>query len=176
MMASAVKAIAATILSVGLAATPALAQGKGSRQTREFVQAAVESDTFEIMEAYTALAQSSDPKVKDFARQMIHDHGETSQKLSEAAMGTGLKPPPMAVGASQSPFLAALQSARGHDFDKTYWQQQALAHRSALITTQHYAERGDNTAIRDAATAAIPMIQRHLAMAEQMTRTLESGS
>lgn len=175
-MTSAVKAIAAAILAVGLAATPAVAQDTGSRQTREFVQAAVESDTFEIMEAYTALAQSSDPKVTEFARQMIHDHGETSRKLGEAATSAGLKPPPMAVGASQSPFLAALQSARGREFDKAYWQQQALAHRSALTVIQQYAETGDNPPLRGMASATVPVIRRHLAMADQMAKTFGSGS
>jgi putative membrane protein len=176
MMACAMKPIAAAMLAFGLAATPAVAQETGSRQTREFVQAAVDSDTFEIMEAYTALAQSSDPKVTDFARQMIHDHSETSRKVREAATSAGLKPPPMAVGASQSPFLAALQSAQGREFDKIYWHQQALAHRSALTTIQEYAETGDNPPLREIASATVPIIRRHLAMAEQMAKTLENGS
>jgi putative membrane protein len=175
-MVSAMKPIAIVILAAGLAVAPASAQEAGSRQTREFVQAAGESDTFEMMEAYTALAQSADPKVTAFAREMIHDHGESSRKLSEAATAAGLKPPPVAVGASQSPFLAALQSARGREFDETYWQQQALAHRSALTTTEQYAAGGDSPAIRAAASASLPMIRRHLALAEQMARSFEGGS
>lgn len=170
-MASAIKPIAIAILAAGLVVSPAAAQQAGSRQTREFIEAAGESDTFEIMEAYTALAQSSDAKVTTFARQMIRDHGESRRKLREAASGGGLKPPPMAVGAGQSPFLAALQSARGREFDKTYWQQQALAHRSALITTQRYSGQGDNPSIRAVASASLAMIRRHLAMAEQMAGT-----
>jgi len=167
-MASTIKPIVIAILTAGFVVSPAVAQQAGSRQTREFIQAAGESDTFEIMEAYTALAQSSDAKVTTFARQMIRDHGETSRKLREAASSGGLEPPTLAVGAGQSPFLAALQSARGREFDKTYWQQQALAHRSALITTQHYADQGDNPSIRAVANASIAMIRRHLAMADQM--------
>ncbi|UAK25565.1 DUF4142 domain-containing protein [Sphingomonas nostoxanthinifaciens] len=170
------KSFAIALLVTALASTSATAQEAGSRQTREYVQAAGESDTFEIMEAQTALAQSSDPKVTAFGRDMIHDHGETSRKLSEAAEGAGLKPPPIAVGAGQSPFLAALQSARGREFDKTYWRQQALAHHSALTTAQQYADHGDSPAIREAANASIPMIRRHLAMAEHMVQSVESGS
>jgi putative membrane protein len=175
-MTSAMKPIATVILAVGLAATPAAAQEAGSPQAREFVQTAGESDAFEIMEAYTALAQSSDAKVTAFARQMIHDHGESSQRLRQAATSAGLTPPPMAVGASQSPFLAVLQSARGREFDKTYWQQQVLAHRSALTMIQHYAETGDAPPLREMASATVPVIRRHLAMAEQMAKTFESGS
>ena len=161
--------VAAALLASVVAATPAAAQAAGSRQTREFIQAAGESDTFEVMEAYTALAESHDPQVLAFARAMIRDHGQTSQALEEAAARAGIEPPPKAVGAGQSPFLAALQSLRGREFDQGYWRQQALAHRSALTEQQRYAADGDTPAIRQAARAAVPIIQAHLAMAERMS-------
>ena len=166
----------AGLLLAGAAISPAAAQEAASRQTREFVQAAGESDTFEIMEARTALAESKDPQVLAFAQQMIRDHSRTSQALAEATTRTGLKPRPMAVSASQAPFLASLQSLRGRDFDRAYWRQQALAHRSALAEEQHYAAAGDAPAIRQAAAAAVPIIRAHLAMAEQMNAKLDSGS
>jgi putative membrane protein len=156
------------MLLAGLAIVPATAQPPGSRQTREFIQAAGESDTFEMMEARTALGQSSDPQVIAFAQQMIRDHGETTQRLEQATALAGLPPPPMSVGASQSPFLASLQSLRGPDFDRAYWQQQALAHRSTLVVEQAYATSGDDPAIRSVAAAAIRIISSHLAVAEQM--------
>lgn len=155
-------------LLAGLAPIPAVAD-PGSQQTREFVQAAAESDTFEMMESHTALVQSKDPGVVAFAKQMIRDHGESRSKLTQAAQRAGLKPPVMAVGASQSPLLAALQSARGPAFDKLYWEQQALAHRATLVTEQGYAAFGDVPAMRLMASAMIPMIRSHLAMAEKMT-------
>ena len=157
------------LLAGALLGSVAMAQDPGSRQTREFVQAAGESDTFEIMEATSALAESKDPQVLSFARQMIRDHGQTSQALRDATARAGLKPPPMQVGAAQAPFLAALQSERGRDFDRVYWRQQALAHRSALVMQQGYAATGDTPVIRQTATAAVPIIRSHLAMAEQMS-------
>lgn len=156
------------ILAVGALAAPVAAQPPGARQTRDYIQAAGESDTFEMMEAYSALAESRDPQVIAFARAMIHDHSVTGRILREATARAGLAPPPMVVGASQSPFLASLQSARGHDFDKIYWRQQALAHRSALTLTQQYATSGDVAAVRQAAAAAVPIIAKHLAMAGRM--------
>ena len=164
--------LAAALLAGAVIASAASAQEPGSRQTREFVQAAGESDTFEIMEAQTALAQTSDPQVLAFARQMIRDHSETSRALQEATARAGLKPPPMAVGANQAPFLAALQSMRGPDFDQTFWRQQAMAHRAALTVEQGYATSGDTPAIRQAAAAAVPTIQSHLTMADQMIAKL----
>ncbi len=164
MMKSAIALLAGAAL-----ASAAAAQDPGSRQTREFVQKAGESDTFEIMESQSALAESRDPQVRAFAQAMIRDHTGTSQALRDATGRAGLKPPPMQVGAAQAPMLAALQSARGRDFDRTYWKQQALSHRSALTVAQQYAATGDTPAIRQTAAATVPLIQSHLEMAEQMS-------
>lgn len=162
------------VLSVALLMTatptfPIAAPIPGSSETRNFVQAAAESDAFEIMEARSALAQSKDPQVLAFAQAMIRDHGETSRMLQAATKQAGLEPPPMGVGAGQSPFLAALQSQSGPEFDRTYWKHQMLAHRSALTVEQQYAANGDTPAVRQAAAAAVPVIQSHLAMAERMS-------
>jgi len=173
---STVRRMAMGLSMMGALAAPAGAQAPGSRQTRDYVQSAGESDTFEKMEAYSALAESRDPQVIAFARAMIRDHGKTSDGLRDATARAGLEPPPMAVGAGQSPFLASLQSAQGHEFDKTYWQQQVLGHRTALTVTQQYAASGDVAAIRQAAMAAVPVVARHLAMAERMKAKTEGGS
>lgn len=151
-----------------LAAAPAVAQEQGSAATRNYVQAAAQSDSFEMLEAQTVLGQSTDPQARAFAQQMIQDHGRLSTALRQAAAQAGVKPPVMGVGADQAPLLGALQGLRGSDFDHAYWQHQALAHRSALTTTQDYAASGDNPAMRQEAAAAIPIISGHLAMAERM--------
>ena len=113
-------------------AAPAIAQDRGSRRTREFVEAAGQSDAFQMLESRTALAESKDPQVRDFAERMIREHGGTAEALRQATAQSGLAPPPMQVGSGQAQFLAALQSLRGREFDRAYLRQQALAHRSGL--------------------------------------------
>ena len=124
-----------------------------------------------MREADAALAQSSDSRVRAFARQMLDDHGRLSQTLRAVTTQTGLEPPPMSVGADQARLLGALQSERGPEFDRAYWRHQALAHQSALTTAQQYATNGDNPIVKQAAATAIPIIAAHLAMAAQMQET-----
>lgn len=157
------------------AAGVAAAQEAGSRQTREFVQAAGQSDQFELLEGRTALTESTDPQVRAFAQRMIQAHGETSRTLAEAAARAGLGPPPHGIDGDQARLLGELQSLRGPEFDRAYLRHQALAHRSALATTQAYAAAGDDPAIRRAAAAAVPVISSHLAEAERM-RSAQGGS
>ena len=157
--------VVALALSAPVAAT---AQEKGSAKTRDYVAAAGQSDAFEMLEADTALTQSTDPQVRAFAQQMLADHTRLADTLRQATDKSAVAPPPMGVGADQAPLLGALQSLHGPDFDRAYWTHQALAHRSALTTTQLYAANGDDRAVRDAASAAVPIIAGHLAMAERM--------
>lgn len=166
------KIILASIVAFGLSVpTMAMAQDKGSAKTRDYVAAAGQSDAFEMLEADTALAQSADPQVRAFAQHMLQDHTRLAAMLREAAIKSGVTAPSMGVGADQAPLLGALQGLHGPDFDRAYWTHQALAHRSALTTTQLYAANGDDRAIRDAAAAAVPVIAEHLAMAERMQAT-----
>jgi putative membrane protein len=158
------------ISAVAVAVTvPAIAQAAaGSRQTREFVQAAEQSDQFEILEATTALAQSQDTEVRDFARQMIEAHQRSSAQIRQVATGAGLEPPLPGISGDQSMFLAALQSARGADFDTIYIRQQILAHRAALAVERDYAQAGDDAAVRGVASGMVSVISSHLDMAERI--------
>ena len=161
----------AVLVAAAAIAAPALAQEPGSRQTREFVQAAAQSDEFEIMEATTALAESRDPQVRAFATMMIDAHRQTSDRLLEAVAKAGLAPPKPGLNNDQAEFLAALQSQRGADFDRVYRRQQLMAHHAALVTQQVYAAGGDQAAIKQAAAATVPIVSSHLQMAEQMQQT-----
>lgn len=159
-------AIAASALLTNAAA----AQEPGSRQTRDFVQAVAQSDTFEIMEGETALAQSSDPDVRRFAQQMIDAHRQTTHTLLQAVANAGLQPPKPGMSADQAMFLAALQSQRGVDFDRTYLRHQRLAHSAALAVESGYAQTGDDATIRQVAASSVPIITAHLNMAEQLAK------
>ncbi|MBV9840175.1 MAG: DUF4142 domain-containing protein [Sphingomonadaceae bacterium] len=166
-------AVAVILAVAALLPTTARAQQPGSRPTREYLMAAAQSDQFEILSGTTALAQTTDPGLRAFATQMIHDHGETSRQLKDTAAREGLAPPPDALGGDQAQMLNALQSLRGADFDKTYARQQALAHHSALTVQQQYAANGDDAALRQLASTTTGLISGHLAMAEKMKDALD---
>jgi putative membrane protein len=160
--------------SLGLAAALAGAQEAGSRQTREFVQAAASSDQFEILSAVTALTQSTQPEVRAFAARMLQDHQQLGKALQDAATRSGLKPPEMAMSADQAQLLGALQSVSGKDFDILYLKQQTLAHLSALAVEQMYAKAGDDPALQRLATTTVPLISSHGEMASQAATNLGS--
>jgi putative membrane protein len=158
-----------------LVAVPAVAEELGSRPTREFVQAAAQSDLFEILAATTVLAQSSNPQVRAFATEMINAHQRTRATLDRAVQESGLKPPSPGISNDQSQLLSALQSQRGADLDRVYVTQQILAHHAALATEQGYVASGDDKRVKQAVTASIPVVSMHLQMAEKLAPTVGAG-
>ena len=105
---------------------------------------AAQSDQYEIQAAEDALGQSQNPQVRAFAQRMIADHTRSGEAVRQAAMASGLTSPPPAMDSDQAALLAALQSLRGPDFDRTYAKQQVLAHEQALavvMAMEHEAAR-----------------------------------
>ena len=65
--------------------------------------------------------------------------------------------------------LDQLRSAgTGYAFDQAFQQAQIQAHQQALALHQNYAASGDLPPLRAVATSAVPIIQRHLAMAQSL--------
>lgn len=152
--------------AAALLAAPAWAEPPMSAQ--DFVNAAAQSDFYEIQAANVVLKQSDNAQVRGFAQMMIDDHTRTSEALRQAAMASSLPPPPMALSGDQQGMLSALQSMKSPDLERAYITQQVNAHTSALVTEQGYAASGADPNLRKAAQSAVPIIQHHLEMARQM--------
>ena len=162
-------------LALMAAAGAAIAQTAIPPTAKDFALAAAQSDRYEIVAGHVAITQSRDPKIRAFAKAMIDAHTRTSQDLSRAAMASGLPPPPPAMSSDQAAMLSSLQSLRGADFDKAYAGQQVIAHSGALAVEQSYATAGTDMNLKAAARAAVPIIQRHLEMAQQIKAALSGG-
>jgi putative membrane protein len=159
--------VLAGVASVCLAA-PALSKPPGpAPATPDFIKAAASTDEFERQEGRLAEVRAVNPRVRDFGRMMVRDHTNTTMALKGAIRHAGLPaPPPPKLTDQQQANLATLKAARGADFDRTYVQQQIEAHQTALGVIEAYAAGGDNKTLRKAAAQTVPIVQRHLKMAQ----------
>ena len=172
---TAAAAVAAS-LCASLGASASLAAPPPPTPTRDFVQAAANSDQFEINEAQVALIEGRDPRVRAFAQQMIQDHRELGRRLRQTVTTAGLPSPDVALSGDQAMLLSGLQGQSGPQFDKTYVRHQVLGHQQALVVEQGYADGGQNAAVQQAARSALPVIQQHLDMARQLCASLGCNS
>lgn len=133
----------------------------GAAQT--FVNAAAASDAFEIATSRLATANSSNPKIKKFAQQMIAAHTESTAKLQAAASSVtpSITPDPT-LSASQKVRVEALGKLSGEAFDRSYAEAQINAHQKALDTLKAYGASGDVPGLKSFASGAVPMVTAHL--------------
>ncbi len=137
--------------------------------TPQYIMTASQSDEFEIQEGRMAENQAKSVKLRKFGAMMVRDHAKTTDTLHQAIMSTGMSiPPPPPLRPDQMQMVAQLQQLNGADFDKAYLMQQMQSHQAALMVQSNYARTGDVAALRGAASKAVPIVQAHIAMLNQM--------
>ena len=161
---------AALAFAVGCAG--ARAQTAIPPQPQDFAMDAAQSNQYEILAGYIAEIQGQDPRVHAFAEQMIRDHSRLSEELRKAVTASGLSAVPPSLSGDQSSLLGALQGLRGANFDKAYARQQVLTHTQAAAVADSFMTGGTDANLRKAAQSALPVIQDHLKMAQQLRTEL----
>ena len=159
-------------LAVAVECRGAQAQTPIPPSPRDFVQAAAQSDQYEILAARLAEVQGQDPRVRDFAGAMIRDHTRLGGDLRQAASAAGVETPGSGLSSDEAALLAALQGLRGAEFDKAFARQQVLIHTQAAAVEESFGDAGADPTLRKAAQAALPTIRAHLKDAQQLRAAL----
>ena len=134
-----------------------------------FLAQAGSANAWEIQSSQLALQMSTNPGVQNFANMIIADHMALGQQVAAAATSAGLTPPPPALLPQHQAMLDQLRaSGSGLSFDMAYQQAQIAAHQQAIQLMQNYAASGDLPALRTVASGAIPVMQKHLSMAQAL--------
>ena len=130
----------------------------------DFVTMAAASDMYEIQAAKIAQKRSKNADVKAFAQMMVQDHTKSTAMIKKAVADSGRKDimPPATLPPDKQGMIDALDKASDADFDKTYVDQQVMAHMEALMLMQGYAASGDTPQLKDAAGMIAPVVQMHL--------------
>ncbi|GAB2917065.1 DUF4142 domain-containing protein [Paraburkholderia jirisanensis] len=169
-------ALVAALCTAPLAPIASLAFAQGSSAPaggaplsdtdQKFVQTAATAGTTEIDAAKLALHQSSDKDVKMFASHMIADHTKLAAQLKMAVpRGTDLPKGP------DSAALDSLKPLKGADFDSAYISKLGVqGHKEAIAAFQDEADNGQDASLKKTAKNALPTIEHHYAMAQQLAK------
>jgi len=141
------------------------AQPMTGTPSQNYVAWAADGDMYEIQSSKLALSKAKNKQTKDFAREMIADHTQTTKALMAALPKTEprVMTPPKTLSEPNAAKIAALRSAPSDSFDALYMQQQADAHKMAWSLHKGYATDGQDPALRQVAATAVPIIEKHLA-------------
>ena len=137
-----------------------------------FLAHAASANQFELQAAQLALQSSQNAGVRNFANVLITDHTAMGQQVGAAAAAAHLAPPAMALLPAEQATLDQLRaSGTGYSFDQAFQQSQIQAHQQGIVLMQNYSTGGDVPSLRTVAAGAIPVMQRHLAMAQSLVVT-----
>jgi putative membrane protein len=132
------------------------------RDAATYVTVAGASDLYEIQSSQLAQQRAASEGVRRFAAMMIEHHTMTTQQVMTAARAAGMNPLPPALNPGQQRMMTELQGLSGAAFDAAYLRQQRMAHDQALALHSGYGKDGDTPSLREAATAAVPIVRRHI--------------
>ena len=127
----------------------------------EFVRRAIVANRFEIEEAQLALAQGSDPRLKEFARTMVMDHGVALKDLETAARMAGVTVPDRKVDEAHQAKINAISRKKGADFDQQYRADQRQAHDEAIALLVAYRQSGGSEQLSAWAIKMLPVMRKH---------------
>lgn len=99
------------------------------------------------------------------AMQMINDHSASTHNL-EAALEMhetrGVMHPTTGLDSRRTSMIKHLEEAPDDAFEKTWLDQQVMAHEETVRLMRGYASGGDNPQLRSLAMWGAPVVERHL--------------
>jgi putative membrane protein len=140
-----------------------------SNADRQFMITAAKSNMTEVREGQMAQSQGSSASVKDFGKALVQDHTRAEHQLADLSAKTGV-PIPTGINTVNHPTIQQLTGLKGASFDRRFANDEIATHRRAIALFKHEAEYGRDPAVKAYASQTIPVLEKHLRMAEQCAK------
>ncbi|ARO33593.1 hypothetical protein NXC14_PC00052 (plasmid) [Rhizobium sp. NXC14] len=151
-----------------LIAAPALADDASHQKATDFATRASISNMFEVEAARIEVAKGSAEDAKQFANDMLKDHGRAGPALTQAAKEDGVELP-SALDEEHQKKLEALGQSPESDLDQAYLSTQVSAHQQAVSLFLDYSQNGPDGALKRAAQKILPDLRMHLTRIQGLT-------
>lgn len=155
-------------IAAALAIMPGVVAAQSATTPASYVAQAGASDLYERQSSQLVLGSTQDPKIRQFANQMIGHHTKSTRDVTAAARQAGVRVAPPKLNAEQARNMAALRRAGGTARDQLYVQQQRASHDQALALHKSYAANGTSAPLKATAAAIAPVVQTHITELQAM--------
>jgi putative membrane protein len=168
-----------SFLSVSLAAAlmcaagGAWAQGKQDKAAQTFITKAVQGNLAEVSMGQLAQQQGNSAEVKSFGQQLVTDHSAANQKLTSIASGMGVTPP-AEPSKKQKSDAAKMAKMSGDAFDREFAKHMVADHKKDIADYKKAAKM-KNDQIASYATESLPVLEKHLQMAQGLSKSAKAG-
>jgi putative membrane protein len=152
----------------------AVQAGEKKGADADFVRKASESDLVEMELGKLASKQASNSRVREFGSKMANGHSKTTDELAAIGKKNGFTLAKEQTKQHKD-MCEKLSKMSGAEFDRQFITGQVKAHQEAVKLFSDEAKNGQNADVRAFAAKALPTIQEHLRMAEEISRTLDKS-
>lgn len=135
---------------------------------QEYLSTAAAGDAFEIQGAKIALERSSDTKIHGYARMLYRDHRKSLHEALALAQRLGIKDVQGRPTKSQSWELKSVSRMSAGAFHHWYLLLEAHDHKDDIKQARDERDNGFNAMVRDSARTELPMLFKHLKVAERL--------
>ena len=139
-----------------------------SARDRAFMIKAAQGGIAEVELSQLAVRRAASNEVKQYARQMIQDHGRTNNRLSQLAQQKGVTLP-TEMDAQHQALREQLEKMSGRSFDRAYMRAMEADHEQMVALFQNQATQGRDPELKAFAADTLPKLQQHWTMARSMT-------
>ncbi|EPE96614.1 DUF4142 domain-containing protein [Rhizobium grahamii] len=153
-------------LVAGLVALPALAADDTATK-QDFAEQASMSNMFEIEAAKIEIANGRATDAKQFAQDMLRDHGKAASPLADAAKKDGVTVS-QSLDAEHLEKLDALRKSDAANLDQAYLSTQITAHQQAYELFEAYSKDGPDGQLKNTAAKMLPDLHMHLTRVQGM--------
>lgn len=145
-----------------------------SKADRQFLIMVAKTDMTEAHEGQMAEDQAGRTDVKDFGRTLVQDHTQSYEHVTELAAKTGVSIP-KGIDVAKDATMQRLAHLKGSRFDTAFDRDEVAAHRRAIAAFKREAANGQDADVKAYANTMIPILEKHLRLAEQCAKAVKSS-
>ena len=144
-----------------------------SKDDSDFVKAAASGGMIEVQLGKTAQQKATSSHVKEFGRRMQTDHSKANDQLKKVAAKKNVKLPTELEGKQKST-MDKLTKLKGDEFDREYMNTMVDDHKEDIEKFEQEADKGKDPDLKKFAKDHLPILKKHLALAQQTQKQISS--
>jgi len=149
---------------IGLGASASAAQL--SQQDQSFMKKAAQGNLAEIQGGQLAAQHGTSSAIKQLGQTLATDHTQMNDQLTQLAQQQGVTLPTTTDSADKRQ-MRSVKKLSGRKFDQTFAKDEVADHQKTIKMFQQEAQNTKDTALHQWIESGIPVLQKHLQMAQQ---------
>ena len=142
-----------------------------AKEDADFVKEAASGGMMEVQLGKTAQEKSAKSQVKEFGRRMQTDHTKANNELKKLAAKKKITLPNELESKHKS-IVDKITKLKGDEFDREYMSTMVDDHKEDIEKFQKEADNGKDADVKKFAQDHLPILKKHLALAEQTQKQI----